>query len=201
MKPYILIVYTFFSLNLFANPADLNLYKNSDDQYNFFVEIPAGTKQKWEVNKDGILEWEEKNGEKRIVKFLSYPGNYGFIPQTLGGDNDPVDVIDLEESVNRGEIVSRKIIGGMYFEDGKDIDIKLIAIDEKGIFSDYDSIDQLILEKPDVLEILRSWFVSYKKPGKMVFYRYINKQESQKIIEDAHKKWEQSKKSEHNKIL
>jgi len=195
MKPYILIVYTFFSLNLFANPADLNLYKNSDDQYNFFVEIPAGTKQKWEVNKDGILEWEEKNGEKRIVKFLSYPGNYGFIPQTLGGDNDPVDVIDLEESVNRGEIVSRKIIGGMYFEDGKDIDIKLIAIDEKGIFSDYDSIDQLILEKPDVLEILRSWFVSYKKPGKMVFYRYINKQESQKIIEDAHKKWEQSKES------
>jgi len=195
MKPYILIVYTFFSLNLFANPADLNLYKNSEDQYNFFVEIPAGTKQKWEVNKDGILEWEEKNGEKRIVKFLSYPGNYGFIPQTLGGDNDPVDVIDLEESVNRGEIVSRKIIGGMYFEDGKDIDIKLIAIDEKGIFSDYDSIDQLILEKPDVLEILRSWFVSYKKPGKMVFYRYINKQESQKIIEDAHKKWEQSKES------
>ena len=195
MKPYILIVYTFFSLNLFANPADLNLYKNSDDQYNFFVEIPAGTKQKWEVNKDGILEWEEKNGEKRIVKFLSYPGNYGFIPQTLGGDNDPVDVIDLEESVNRGEIVSRKIIGGMYFEDGKDIDIKLIAIDEKGIFSDYDSIDQLIFEKPDVLEILRSWFVSYKKPGKMVFYRYINKQESQKIIEDAHKKWEQSKES------
>jgi len=195
MKPYILIVYTFFSLNLFANPADLNLYKNSDDQYNFFVEIPAGTKQKWEVNKDGILEWEEKNGEKRIVKFLSYPGNYGFIPQTLGGDNDPVDVIDLEESVNRGEIVSRKIIGGMYFEDGKDIDIKLIAVDEKGIFSVYESIDQLILEKPDVLEILRSWFMSYKKPGKMVFYRYINKQESQKIIEDAHKKWEQSKES------
>ena len=195
MRPYILIVYTFFSLNLFANPADLNLYKNSDDQYNFFVEIPAGTKQKWEVNKDGILEWEEKNGEKRIVKFLSYPGNYGFIPQTLGGDNDPVDVIDLEESVNRGEIVSRKIIGGMYFEDGKDIDIKLIAVDEKGIFSVYESIDQLILEKPDVLEILRSWFMSYKKPGKMVFYRYINKQESQKIIEDAHKKWEQSKES------
>ena len=201
MKPYILIVFIFFSLNLFANPKDLNLYKNSNGQYNFFVEIPAGTKQKWEVNIDGILEWEEKNGKKRVVKFLSYPGNYGFIPQTLGGDNDPVDVIDLEESVNRGEIVSRKIIGGMYFEDGKDIDIKLIAIDEKGIFSDYDSIDQLIFEKPDVLEILRSWFMSYKKPGKMIFYRYINKQESQKIIEEAHKKWGQSKKSRHKKIL
>ena len=58
MKPYILIVFTFFSLNLFANPKDLNLYKNSNGQYNFFVEIPAGTKQKWEVNKDGILEYD-----------------------------------------------------------------------------------------------------------------------------------------------
>ena len=193
MKSYILIVYTFFSLNLFANPADLNLYKNSDDQYNFYVEIPAGTKQKWEVNKDGILEWEEKNGKKRVVKFLSYPGNYGFIPQTLGGDNDPLDVIDLEESVDRGKVVSRKIIGGMYFEDKKEIDIKLIATDEKGIFSDYESIEQLILEKPSVMEILKSWFMSYKKPGKMIFYRYISKQESQEIIENAHKKWAQSK--------
>ena len=195
MKSYVLVVFSLFSLNLFANPNDLNKYKNSDDHYNFYVEIPAGTKQKWEVNKDGILEWEEKDGEKRVVKFLSYPGNYGFIPQTLGGDNDPIDVIDIEESVDRGEVVVRKIIGGMYFEDKKDIDIKLIAIDEKGVFSDYDSIDKLILEKPGVMEILKSWFMSYKKPGKMVFYRYINKQESQEIIEDAHKKWAQSKES------
>ena len=197
MKSNVFIFFTFFSLNLFANPGDLNKYKNSDDHYNFYVEIPAGTKQKWEVNKDGILEWEEKDGEKRVVKFLSYPGNYGFIPQTLGGDNDPVDVIDLEESVDRGEVVVRKIIGGMYFEDKKDIDIKLIAIDEKGVFSDYDSIDKLILEKPGVMEILKSWFMSYKKPGKMVFYRYINKHESQRIIEDAHKKWAQSKELSH----
>jgi len=195
MKSYVLVVFSLFSLNLFANPNDLNKYKNSDDHYNFYVEIPAGTKQKWEVNKDGILEWEEKDGEKRVVKFLSYPGNYGFIPQTLGGDNDPIDVIDIEESIDRGEVVVRKIIGGMYFEDKKDIDIKLIAIDEKGVFSDYDSIDKLILEKPGVMEILKSWFMSYKKPGKMVFYRYINKQESQEIIEDAHKKWAQSKES------
>ena len=195
MKSYVLIIFSLFSFNLFANPTDLNKYKNSDDQYNFYVEIPAGTKQKWEVNKDGILEWEEKNGNKRVVKFLSYPGNYGFIPQTLGGDNDPLDVIDLEESVDRGEVVSRKIIGGMYFEDTKEIDIKLIATDEKGVFSDYESIDQLILEKPGVMEILKSWFMSYKKPGKMIFYRFINKQESQEMIEDAHKKWAQSKES------
>tara|TARA_B100001769_G_scaffold194007_1_gene154570 strand:+ start:130 stop:717 length:588 start_codon:yes stop_codon:yes gene_type:complete len=190
MKFIILIICILFSLGLYANPT----YKHSHQLYNFYVEIPAGTKQKWEINKDGYLEWEEKKGKKRIVKFLSYPGNYGFIPQTISGDNDPIDVIDLEESVTRGKTVSRKIIGGMYFEDKKDIDIKLIAIDKNGVFKNYETIDELMFEKPEVLEILRLWFLSYKKPGKMVFFRYIGKKESLKIIEDAHKKWKHSKK-------
>ena len=77
----------------------------------FLLEIPAGTKQKWEVNKNsGLLEWEEKNGKKRIVKFLGYLGNYGFIPQTLGGDGDPLDVIDLDESKPRGSVVETKLL-------------------------------------------------------------------------------------------
>ncbi len=42
MKSYVIVVFSLFSLNLFANPTDLNKYKNSDDQYNFYVEIPAG---------------------------------------------------------------------------------------------------------------------------------------------------------------
>lgn len=193
MKKIILTFFISFTLNSFANPIDSKPYKHSNGLYSFFVEIPSGTKQKWEVNKDGFLEWEEKKGKKRIVKFLSYPGNYGFIPQTISGDNDPIDVIDLEESVTRGETVSRKIIGGMYFEDKKDIDIKLIAIDKNGVFKNYKTIDELMFEKPEVLEILRSWFLSYKKPGKMVFFRYISKNESIKIIEDAHKKWKHSK--------
>lgn len=194
MKSVILTICILFSLDLYANPIDLNKYKHSHQSYNFYVEIPAGTKQKWEINKNGYLEWEEKKGKKRIVKFLSYPGNYGFIPQTISGDNDPIDVIDLEESVTRGKTVSRKIIGGMYFEDKKDIDIKLIAIDKNGVFKNYKTIDELMFEKPEVLEILRLWFLSYKKPGKMVFFRYIGKKESLKIIEDAHKKWKHSKK-------
>ena len=101
---------------------------------------------------------KDKKGKKRIVNFLSYPGNYGFIPQTVGGDEDPIDVIDLETAVNRGQVVSRKIIGGMYFEDKKEVDVKLIAIDPNDIFSKYDSIEDLMLDRPAVIEIIKKWF-------------------------------------------
>ena len=52
------------------------------------------------------------------------------------------------------------------------------------------SIEQLLLEKPAVLEILKSWFLNYKKPGKMVFYGYIDRESSSRLIENARKKWE-----------
>ncbi|MEC7394112.1 MAG: inorganic diphosphatase, partial [Verrucomicrobiota bacterium] len=66
---------------LLASPLHEIPYRNPDGSYNLFIEIPAGTQQKWEVNKrSGKLESEEKDGKKRVVKFLPYPGNYGFIP-------------------------------------------------------------------------------------------------------------------------
>ena len=88
MIKYLLLLFS-FSLPIYASEDPLNKIEyKSDSFYSFYVEIPAGTKQKWQVNKKtGILEWEEKDGKKRVVNFLSYPGNYGFIPQTLSGDN------------------------------------------------------------------------------------------------------------------
>ena len=186
----IIIICIFLSDLALANPINEIPYKLNNGYYNFFIEIPAGTKQKWEVNKDsGLLEWEEKNGKKRIVKFLSYPGNYGFIPQTFGGDGDPLDVIDLDESKSRGSIVEVKIIGGIYFKDKKKSDIKLIATGGSGIYKNINSIDELLLNKTQVINIIREWFMSYKKPGKMVFLRYINQNEISDIIEESHLNW------------
>ena len=183
-----------FSLPIYASEDPLNKIEyKSDSFYSFYVEIPAGTKQKWQVNKkSGFLEWEEKDGKKRVVNFLSYPGNYGFIPQTLSGDNDAIDVVDIDESVSRGTVKKVKIIGGLYFEDKKEKDYKLIGVDPNGTFSTYKTIDEILIDKPAVLEILRNWFSSYKKPGKMVFFRYISKSEAIKIIENSHKKWKES---------
>jgi inorganic pyrophosphatase len=186
-----LITTILFVSNLQANPINEIIYKFNDDIYNFFVEIPAGTKEKWEVNKkNGILNLEEKDGKKRIVKFLSYPGNYGFIPQTLSGDLDALDVIDLDETVQRGVVKKVKIIGALYFEDKKQIDIKIIAIGENSIFKQYNNLSDILLAKPSAIEIVKNWFLSYKKPGKMVFFRYLDRKEAIDYIEEAHTRWE-----------
>ena len=183
------------SLEVLANPIDNIKYKNIDGTYNFFVEIPAGTKEKWEINKKtGILELELKGNKKRTVNFLSYPGNYGFIPQTLAGDKDPLDVIDIDTSVKRGSTVKVNIIGALYFVDKKKIDIKLIAVKSNGMFENITNLNQLLYKKPSIPNVLKIWFESYKKAGKMVFFRYISKNESHKIIDDAHLAWKKANK-------
>ena len=161
----------------------------------FRIEIPAGTKQKWEFNdKTGEMEKDYKDGKERIIQFLPYPGNYGFIPETLAGDGDPIDVIDLDEAEKRGELKEVRIIGALNFEDKKEEDIKFIGASPNGTFGHIQSIEQLLLKKPAVLEILKSWFLNYKKPGKMVFYGYMSRDESVRLIDSARAKWKTKKK-------
>ena len=177
-----------------SNPIEELNFKNKSGLYNFFVEIPAGTKQKWEVNKQsGLLEWKKKKGKKRIINFLSYPGNYGFIPQTLSYDGDPIDVIDLDENIERGSVKQIKIIGGLYFEDKKEEDVKIIGVDPSGSFGSIETMQDLLLDKSSLLGILKMWFESYKKPGKMIFYKFLDKDQSVEIIEESHKRWLLSK--------
>ena len=196
MYKYTLLLFSliFSTFSVFSNPIDAIDYKNSiSPYYNFFIEIPAGTKEKWEVNKtNGKLEVQKNNKGKRIINFISYPGNYGFIPQTIAGDGDPLDVIDLDPSAVRGSTTPVNIIGGLYFKDKKETDIKLIAINPRGSFKDITNIDNLLYEHSSITEILKLWFLNYKKPGKMVFIKYLNKSESQGIIEKAHLKWEKN---------
>ena len=173
-----------------AKPRDNNGLLSSEDTLRFRIEIPAGTKQKWEFNDEtGEMEKDYKDGKERIIQFLPYPGNYGFIPETLAGDGDPIDVIDLDEAEERGELKKVRIIGALNFEDKKEEDIKFIGVSPSGTFGHILSIEQLLLEKPAVLEILKSWFLNYKKRGKMVFYGYINRESSSRLIENARKKW------------
>ena len=186
----VFFILIFTSKFLSSNPVNEINIRNKDGSYNFFVEIPAGTKEKWEVNKhNGLLEWEEKNGRKKVVKFLPYPGNYGFIPQTYGADGDPVDVVDLDESIERGSVKKIKIVGGLYFEDKKIVDIKFIGLNPEGTFKNIETMQDLVLNKFASLEILKIWFESYKKSGKMVFLRLIDRDESIEIIKDSHERW------------
>jgi inorganic pyrophosphatase len=179
-----------------TNPINENEYINNDGTFNFYIEIPAGSKKKWEVNKKtGLLDLEKRNGKPRIINFISYPGNYGFIPQTTVDDGDPIDVIDLDEATERGNIKKINIIGGLYFKDKKKEDIKLIAIGVNSNLKKYKTISQILIEKPTIITIIKEWFRSYKKPGKMIFYKFISKEDAIKIVQEAHQKWKGNNKS------
>ena len=77
----------------------------------------------------------------------------------------------------------------MYFEDKKTVDIKFIGLDPEGTFKNIETIQDLVLNKFASLEILKIWFESNKKSGKMIFFRLIDRDESIKIIKNSHERW------------
>ena len=173
---------------------------NQDGTINVLVEIPAGSNDKWEVDKkEGSLKWEFKEGKPRVVKYLPYPANYGMIPQTLlskesGGDGDPLDVIVLGEAIKRGTLAKVKIIGVLNLVDRGEQDDKIIAVAEKSMFGAVTSIQNLKEKFPGVTLLLQTWFTSYKGPGKLTSSGYLEKQKAEKILNAAMKGYQKLQK-------
>ena len=136
------------------------------------VEIPTGTSAKWELDKDNpdTIIWEFRDDKPRVVKYLGYPGNYGFIPGTalpkaLGGDGDPLDVLVLGQAAPRGAVLEVRLIGVLKMLDDGEQDDKLIAVMVEGsAFSEIESMAQLDADYSGVSDIVSVWFRNYKGP-------------------------------------
>ena len=165
---------------------------------NVVIEIPAGTNDKWEVNKtSGNLEWEFKNNQPRIVSYLGYPGNYGMIPSTIlprkfGGDGDPLDVLILGPILPRGSIVSARPIGVLKLLDRGEQDDKIIAVLLDSKFGHIESLKQLNREFKGVTEIIQIWFSNYKGTGKMKSQGFSDAGEAQQVIQLAIKAFQEN---------
>lgn len=95
---------------------------------NALVEIPQGSRSKYEVDKaTGLLKLD-----RVIYSSFQYPINYGFIPQTLGQDNDPLDILVLcSQSIQSLCLVEANVIGNMQMIDQGQMDDKIIAVAAK----------------------------------------------------------------------
>lgn len=153
-------------------------FKNENGNITAVIEIPAGTNGKFEYNyesKEFIQEIRE--GKPRVVKFLPYIGSYGFIPGTymdpsIGGDGDALDILIIGESIKQGTIVEVKPIATLRLLDGGEEDHKVIGVpvDSKlniANVNDYESLTE------PMKDIIKTWFTSYKGPGKMQFQGWI----------------------------
>ena len=138
------------------------------------IEIPAGTNHKYEYDYESKkYVCEIRNGKPRVVKFLPYPGNYGFIPGTLmdqerGGDGDALDVLVLSESIPQGQVIGIKPIATLKLIDKGEEDHKIIAVPANKELNVLNVTSFEDLSGP-VKEIIKTWFTSYKGPGKMKF--------------------------------
>jgi inorganic pyrophosphatase len=162
------------------------------------VEIPAGSTAKWEVDKsDGALRWEFKKGKPRIVEYLGYPGNYGMVPRTLlpkelGGDGDPLDVIVLGPSAERGAVVEVRIVGVLRLLDDGEQDDKLLAVMSRTALGDVADLEELEKRFAGTTSIVETWFANYKGPGRMESKGFGDAAEARRILASAMKAFEES---------
>jgi inorganic pyrophosphatase len=122
--------------------------RNPPTDVNALIEIPAGGQPvKYELDK--------ASGALFVDRFLHtsmiYPANYGFIPQTLSDDGDPLDVLVLSNSpVVSGAVVRCRPVGALVMTDQAGQDEKIIAVPTDDLFPYYKEV-QNYTELPDIL--------------------------------------------------
>lgn len=108
---------------------------NAPDEVNLIIEIQkGGGRNKYETDKEtGLRILDRVNATT-----LGYPTDYGYIPQTLCEDDDPLDsLLVIDEPIEEGTIVPSRPIGVLYMVDEGDADEKLICVAAKDISKDH----------------------------------------------------------------
>ncbi len=161
---------------------DFDSKRISKERFWAFIEIPRGSKNKYELDKEtGLLKLD-----RVLSTSVQYPANYGFIPKTYADDNDPLDVLVLcQEMIGQGIIVEVKPIGVMIMQDGGQLDEKIIAVPiEDRVYSSYNRIEDL----PEHVTIeMEHFFNIYKafEDKKVSIKGFEGREEALKIIEKS----------------
>jgi inorganic pyrophosphatase len=146
---------------------------------NGIIEIPKGSRAKYEIDKDsGLIKLD-----RVIYASMYYPLNYGFIPQTLGEDHDPLDIVVLTQvTVVPRCLIPSKVIGVMRMIDRGEADDKIIAVAEQDAsVSHIEDVSQL----PEYFRIeLKHFFENYKvlENKKVIVDEFLSKEKAAEII-------------------
>ncbi len=136
---------------------EVKIGDNPPEFVNGIIEIPKGSRAKYEIDKDsGLIKLD-----RVIYASMYYPLNYGFIPQTLGEDHDPLDIVVLTQvSVVPMCLIPSKVIGVMRMIDRGEGDDKIIAVAmQDASVSHINDVSEL----PDYFKIeLKHFFENYK---------------------------------------
>ena len=156
--------------------------EKAPERVNALVEIPQGSRAKYEIDKNtGLLKLD-----RVIYSSFHYPINYGFIPQTLGQDGDPLDVLVLcSQTLQPLCLVEAAVIGNMQMIDNGEYDDKIIAVAAKdpsvNHISEIEELPQHFINE------LRNYFEQYKvlENKQVQIDNFQNKEQAYSVIRDA----------------
>ena len=167
------------SASIAADTAASIAAESAPDTVRMVVEIPAGTTDK--------IEYDPATGQfelDRVIDYLPYPANYGFLEGTLGGDGDPLDAILLSRRLPTGSLVSGLPVAAILLTDRGEPDEKVLVIpaDRRDRLNSCATWECLTSEHPDLVLILETWFQHYKGPGAMRFDGWAGTQATRELI-------------------
>jgi inorganic pyrophosphatase len=157
------------------------------------IEVPAGTNKKIEYSdSENTFRIDTRGGKKRIIRFLPYPTNYGFIPSTRsdvseGGDGDHLDVVLLSESLDTGTVIDVIPIAVLKLLDNGEKDFKIVCVPiemDKQIITAF-SLSELERDYPAIIEILNLWFTNYDNKDALEIAGWGDRQESIQLIQNS----------------
>jgi inorganic pyrophosphatase len=142
--------------------------KNVPDAFNVIIEIP--------MNADPVkYEVDKESGAIFVDRFMStsmhYPTNYGYVPKTISGDGDPVDVLVITPvPLIPGVVVTCRPIGILMMQDEAGDDAKVLAVPIDKVLAIYTQWQKPEDLNPLRLKTIAHFFEHYKdlEPGKWV---------------------------------
>jgi inorganic pyrophosphatase len=157
--------------------------KNPPGDVNVIIEVPIGGEPiKYEMDKaSGALVVD-----RFLYTSMRYPGNYGFIPHTLSGDGDPVDVLVANSrAIVPGAVMSVRPVGVLLMEDNAGQDEKIVAVPSAHLSARFEAVENYS-DLPDItVKQIEHFFAHYKdlEPGKWVkILRWGDAAEAKKLI-------------------
>ena len=160
---------------------DVPLGKNVPEEFNCIIEIPKGSFNKYEIDKEtGLIALDRAN-----YSHAPYPFDYGFAPQTLWDDGDALDVIVLTTfPLNPGILVKVRAVAVMDMTDSGESDYKVIAVpvDDKR----WDDVQDLKDVNKHSLKEFQHFFETYKalkgKPAPVTINSVMGKKEADEAV-------------------
>ena len=136
---------------------DVTPGENLPGEFNAIIEIPMGSSVKYELDKrTGLIKMD-----RVLYSAVYYPANYGFIPQTLAEDDDPLDVLVLcQEPVVPLTLLKARAIGLMTMIDSGKRDHKILAVAVHD--PEFNAFKEASELPPHRLNMLRRFFQDYK---------------------------------------